>query len=407
HYGNNNGPFKYQVNAKAFVSDHGVAGPTYNPTPNARQRYEKASLDFKTEGLLPKGFTFGRLEENALDYDITAFLDIERLDDTANNGDTSKLDAKTTGIGSNLFYTDTGETNELRFGTLLKHSQVDHTLSGDHKRDLASLNGVYTARIAPLILTAGVRTDYTSDFYFSPGANGGLSYEINKTTLIKANAGYSENIPSFGQLYQPSHGSMDQVRGNPNLEKEKIVSVSLGMLHTFDNKTELDFSLFRTHTRELIKYQRGADLISRPENINLAYTQGLETSLKFFLTRTTDLDLNYTWQDTRNRDNGKKLSYAPEHSLKLTLKTKLKTDTRLELTARGYTEQYTDTANTEAETIKAYITADAKIIHPLVLMDKKTEIFVHLHNLLDTHYESHYGYPDDGFTVQAGMNINF
>lgn len=407
HYGSNRGSVKYQVNAKAFVSDHGVAGPTYNPTPNASQRYEKASLDFKAAGLLPEKLTFGGLEESALDYDITGFLDMKRLDDTANNGETSKLDALTTGIGGNLFYSEVGEANELRFGTLLEHSQVDHTISGDHKRDLASLNGVYTARLAPFVLTTGVRTDYTSDFYFSPGANGGISYEINQTTLIKANAGYSENIPSFGQLYQPSHGSMDQVRGNPNLEKEKIVSVSLGMLHTFDNKTELDLSCFHTNTRNLIKYQRGTDLISRPENIDKAYKQGLETSLRFFLTRTTDLDLNYIWQDTKNRDKDKKLSYAPEHTIKLTLKTKLTTDTRIELTARGYTEQYTDTLNTEAETIKAYITADAKMVHPLVLMDKKTEIFVHIHNLLNNHYESHYGYPDDGFKVQAGMNINF
>ncbi|MBU0969160.1 MAG: TonB-dependent receptor [Proteobacteria bacterium] len=85
---------------------------------------------------------------------------------------------------------------------------MDHTLSGDHERALASLDGVYTARFSPFILTAGLRSDYTSDFYFSPGANGGLSYEIRQTSLIKANAGYSENIPSFGQLYQPSHGSM-------------------------------------------------------------------------------------------------------------------------------------------------------------------------------------------------------
>jgi len=407
HYGNSNGPFKYQVNAKAFASDHGVAGPTYNPTPNARQHYEKASLDFKAEGMLPKEFAFGSMEGGGMDYDITAFLDMKRLDDTANSGDTSKLDALTTGFGSNLFYSDTGEANELRFGTLLEHSQVDHTLSGDHNRDLASLNGVYTARLAPFILTAGLRSDYTSDFYFSPGGNGGLSYEINKTTLIKATAGYSENIPSFGQLYQPSHGSIDQVRGNPDLETEKILSVSLGVLHCFDNKTELDFSLFRTDTRNLIKYQRGDDLISRPENIDLAYKQGLESSLKFFISRAMDLDVNYIWQETQNRDNGKKLSYAPEHTLKLTLSTKFSTGTRMELTARGYTEQYTDTDNTETETIKAYITADAKMIHPLVLMDKKTEIFVHLHNLLDTDYESHYGYPDDGFKVQAGMNINF
>ncbi len=402
HYGKNVDPFNYQVNASTFVSDHGVAGPTYNPTPNASQRYEKASLDFKVDGMALED-----LDSGDLDYNVNAYLDIKHLDDTANNGDRSELDAITTGFGTNFFHTNAGEDKEFRFGTLLEHSRVDHTLTGEHERDLASINGVYTLRSAPFIFTTGLRSDYTSDFHFSLGSNAGLSYEMNEQTIMKGNVGYSENIPSFGQLYQPSHGSMDQVRGNPDLKKEKILSLTLGIIHTFDNKTQLDLSLFRTDTRDLIKYNRGKDLISRPENISQAYKQGLEASLKFFITRTMDLDLNYIWQDTKNRDNDKKLSYAPEHTLKLILKTKFKTGTRLELTGRGYTEQYTDNLNTESERIKAYITTDAKIVHPVLLVQKKAEFFVHFHNLFDTNYSSHYGYPDDGFKVLAGMNINF
>lgn len=402
HYGKKADPFNYQVNANAFVSDHGVAGPTYNPTPHASQRYEKASLDFKADGM-----ALDVLDLAVLDYDVIVYLDAKHLDDTANNGDTSNLDTIVTGLGGNGIHVNAGEDKEFRFGTRLEHSRVDHTLTGVHQRDLASLNGVYTLRSAPFVFTTGLRSDYTSDFYFSLGGNAGLSYGMDEQTIVKANAGYSENIPSFGQLYQPSHGSVDQVTGNPDLEKEKILSLTLGIVHTFDNKNELDLSLFRTDTRDLIKYNRGADLISRPDNISQAYKQGLEASLTFFLTRASDLDLNYIWQDTNNRGNDKKLSYAPEHTLKLILKTKFKTGTRLELIARGYTEQYTDTENTESERINAYITADTKILHPVILMKKKTEFFVHLHNLFDTDYSSHYGYPDDGFKVLAGMNINF
>jgi len=294
---------------------------------------------------------------------------------------------------------------------------TDYLLSGSYghkdgkransQKDQGSLNLHYGKKTDPFIVTTGLHSDYTSDFYFSPGGHAGLSYEMGKQTIVKGNVGYSENIPSFGQLYQPSHGSMDQVTGNPDLEKEKIFSLSLGIAHTFDNKTQLDLSLFRTDTRDLIKYNRGADLISRPENISLAYKQGLEASFTFFLSQASELDLNYIWQNTNNKDNDKKLSYAPEHTLKLILKTKFKTGTRLELIARGYTEQYTDTLNTESERIKAYISTGVKILHPVLMMKKKAEFFVHLHNLFDTDYSSHYGYPDDGFKVLAGMNINF
>ncbi|SDU32175.1 TonB-dependent receptor plug domain-containing protein [Desulfobacula phenolica] len=397
HYGKAVDLFKYQVNAKGFISDHGVSGPTYNPTPNAHQRYEKASLDVKLDGMA----------QQALDYDVKAYLDVKKLEDTANNGDVAKLDAFTTGFGTNFFITNSAEKNEFRFGTLAEHSRVDHTLSGKHERNMASFHGVYTLRSAPFNLTTGLRSDYTSDFHFSPGGNAGVSYELSEKTIVKGNAGYSENIPSFGQLYQPSHGCIDQVRGNPDLEKEKIVSLSLGITHTFENKNELEFSLFRTDTRDLIKYQRGIDLISRPDNINRAYKQGLETSVRFHLTSTTDLDLNHIWQKTENKDNGKNLSYAPEHTLKVILKTKFKTGTKLEITARHYSDQFTDTLNTESEKIKTYITTDAKIIHPVLVLKKKAQIFVHIHNLFDTDFESHYGYPDDGLKLQAGLNINF
>ncbi|MBU2455658.1 MAG: TonB-dependent receptor, partial [Proteobacteria bacterium] len=397
HYGKKADLLNFQVNAKAFVSDHGVAGPTYNPTPNSGQRYEKASLDLKLDGI----------SLDILDYDVKAYLDVKKLKETANNGDTAQLDAVATGLRSDFFLTPGNEKNELRFGTLIEYSQADHTLTGIHDRTLFSFNGVYNMKVDSFRLITGLRSDYTSDFYYSPGAHMGLSYKVMPQTVLKANAGYSENTPSFGQLYQPSHGSMDQVRGNPYLEKEEIISYTLGGSHSFETGHQLEINLFMTETRDLIKYQRGIDLINRPENISKAVKMGVETSLKFYLTTATDLDLNYIWQDTENKDNGKELSYAPEHTAKVTLKTKFHTGTKLELTTTGYTDQYTDNLNTGSQKLKEYITTDAKIIHPIELCNKKAEFFAHVHNLFDTDFQSHYGYPDDGFKLQCGITINY
>ncbi|MFH2058031.1 MAG: TonB-dependent receptor [Pseudomonadota bacterium] len=209
-----------------------------------------------------------------------------------------------------------------------------------------------------------------------------MSIEILDKTILKANGGYSENTPSFGQLYQPSHGSIDQVRGNPDLKKEEIISLNLGISHTFENKHEIEISLFKTDTRNLIKYQRGLDLISRPENISKAVKQGVEAIVKIHMTKDTDLDLNYIFQDTENKDNNKQLSYAPEHTFKLVLKTRFKWGTKLEITTRAYTEQYTDTQNTLSEMLDNYITTDLKLVHPVKLLGKDTSFFVHINNLI-------------------------
>ncbi|WP_022668596.1 TonB-dependent receptor plug domain-containing protein [Desulfospira joergensenii] len=385
-----------QINGKAFVSDHGVSGPEYNLTPNARQRYEKASLDLKYDGFV-----------DSLDYTFKTWGDFKRLDDTANNGSQSILDTVSAGLGTDFFLTDESEKKELKIGGLAEHINVDHTLTGEHDRTRMSVHTETNIRTQPMVYTIGARAEYTNDFYFSPAGHAGVSYAASKDTVLKASAGYSEHVPSFGQLYQPSHGAVDQVRGNPDLDKEKIVSLTTGLEHRFHEKHSLSLSLFRTDTWDLIKYQRDSNQVSEPVNVDRAYKQGIETLVKFALGENTSIDAGYIWQDTKNRDNDKELSYAPEHTLKLIFKTKFKTGTRLEWTTRGYTKQYSDNLNTEAERIDPYLATDVKISHPVTLFEKKALVFANIHNLFDKDYSSHYGYPDDGIKLECGLSINF
>ncbi len=386
-----------QVNGKYYLSDHGISGPTYNPTPNARQRYEKGGLDMKAKGFMG----------DALDYELKAFGDFTELKETANTGEKANLESFSSGGGGEILWNNEAGDKELRVGTLIKTEQVDQTLTGEHDRTQVSLHAMHTIKFNPFILTMGGRGDYSNDFDFSPAGNLGLSYEINSDLLMKTSVGYTTNLPTFGQLYQPSHGAIDQVRGNPDLKEEKITSWTLGIQKNFKKKSYMELAAFRTDSRDLIKYQRGADLISRPENVDKAWKQGLEATFKYKFGKGLSLDLNHVWQDTENEDNGKELSYAPDHSFKATLKSKLKRGTRLESSLRAYSCQFTDTDNTEAEAIHGYATVDAKVIEPIHIYGRSGEVYLHLMNLLDRDYSSHYGYPDDGVRFVCGLNLNF
>ncbi|WP_028580835.1 TonB-dependent receptor [Desulfogranum japonicum] len=121
----------------------------------------------------------------------------------------------------------------------------------------------------------------------------------------------------------------------------------------------------------------------------------------------TDIELNYVFQDTENKDNGKELSYAPMHSVKCIFKTQFATKTRLEWTTRGYSKQYSDIENTEAERLDSYITTDIKLSQPITMWEKQGLVFADVHNLFDEDYSSHYGYPDDGITFEVGMSLSF
>ena len=235
----------------------------------------------------------------------------------------------------------------------------------------------------------------------------GLSCSLSEKTLIKTNAGYSVEIPTFNQLYQPSHGSIDQVRGNPDLDEQDIYSYDLGIEHKFSRDTVLNATLFRTDTKDFITYQRDEDLIYRPVNISRVYKQGMEMSLSFKLHKDISLDLDYIYQDTENKETDSELQYSPRHNVKVTGKFALPTGTKLETIFKAVSHQYSSPDTAQSEKLDSYCLVNLKVIHPVLIKSLHCELFVHIDNLFDTGFESHAGYPDDGFRFIAGMNINF
>jgi iron complex outermembrane receptor protein len=387
----------YDVNARYYRSERGSAGPTYNPTPDARQLYQKGALDARIQGLVGA----------AGDYDLKTYLDVTRLEDESQSGRVSTLDALTYGVKSETNWSDENDKWALRLAPHLAQEKIDHTLSGDHHRDAASLGlqGDWNFDLATA--TLGARCDYTSDFNFQPAANAGLSIALGARSRAKINAGYGVNVPTFGQLYQSSHGSIDQVRGNPDLQEERVWTVSAGMRHRFSKERTVEITLFHEGTDDKIVYQEGADLIKRPVNIGGAYRRGVETVADWQLAPTASMDLSYVWQQSGNRDNDKALTYAPEHRVKLTLNWTLPTKTRTETSLTHVSRQFSDLENRPERSVDGYTTVEMKILHPMHFEKCETELFVHFVNLLDEDYESHYGYPDDGFRLTAGVNLEF
>lgn len=389
---------QYQINGKYYHTEHSVSAPLYkSATPNARQEYDKGSMDVKIKG--PAG-------EKA-DYDMKLYGDVIALEDRANAGDIYNLDLYKTGLASEIVWSNLLNGHDLRLGGFAEYIHIDHTADGEHHRSTLSLHAEHTRRFDRFSLISGARGDYSNDFDLSPAANIGIHVRLAQSTILKSSVGYSVNLPSFGQLYQSSHGAWDQSRGNPDLSEEKIVSAALGVEHTIKKNNIISLSLFRTDTDDLIKYQRGNDDISRPENIGKAWKQGIEASVKINPLKSLTVDMNYILQDTENEDNGKELSYDPTHQGKVTVKYVLPVKTRLEMIGRAYSHQFTDIDNTDSEKIGSYTTFDVKVVQPLTLFSYTAECFAHIINLFDRDYEVHYGYPDDGFRVTAGMAVNF
>ncbi len=391
------GTTKYDLAGRYYQSEHGSSGPVYNPTPDARQKYRKGSLDLRIKGFCGE----------TGDYDTKLFMDGVRLEDRAQTGLVATLDELTVGFKNEATWTGENDRFSLQLSTSAAQNRIEHTLSGEHQRENASVGLQSDMMLKTIAATLGARCDYTSDFDFQPAANAGLSIPVSPDTRLKINGGYSVNIPTFGQLYQPSHGSIDQVRGNPDLKEETVLTVSAGVFHEFSKGRSVETTLFRENTDNMIGYEEGMDLIKRPVNISEAFRQGIETILCWKLFDTAGLDLSHVWQNTCNKGNNKDLTYAPDHKFKATLKWTSPFKTRVETSFAALGSQFSDLANSGEKKLSDYQTVDLKFIQPIKVQSCKTDAFVYFENLFDQGYEVHYGYPDDGFRFTIGLTMEF
>jgi len=389
---------KYEFNGRYYLSEFGSIGPVNNPTPDARQQYQKGSLDARLAGMLGETGS----------YSINPYGDMVNLRDRSQLGFTSTLDDIKAGIKSEATWSEKQGLWDLRIGAILERDDLDHTVTGKHHRTMADLSSQYDRRFGPLTGTIGLRGNYTDDFDFSPGFTVGLGYALSGKNLIKSKVGYAENLPTFGQLYQTSHGSIDQVRGNPDLDKERIWSYDFGIEHKFGKESVFQATLFGAETSDLITFRRGADKIYYPVNLNSARRQGLELTLKYGWDKGFSAEMNAIFQTSRNGETGADLPYTPAMKLKTTVRYTLPgLKTRLEGVVRYESTRFSDAENLESRRLDPFAVVDMKAIQPFSVKGYAGEWFVKIDNVFNTACESHFGYPDDGIRFNAGVQMRF
>lgn len=389
---------RLELDGRYYASEYGSAGPLDNPTPDAHQSYQKTSFDSRLKGFI----------EDSGDYSLNFYWDSIYLKDKSQSGSTATLDNVKWGLKGENTWFDDEEVWTLRLSGIMERNEADHTISGTHHRTTAGLGAQIDRNWKAIALTLGLRGDYTSDFDCNPGFSGGLSHDVTDHWSIKANVGYAVNIPTFGQLYQPSHGSIDQVRGNPDLDEEKVWSYDASAVYQRNKSHMFQVSFFRSETRNPIVYQRGIDLVYQPINVNRAWRQGVEATLKYEFDAGVATEGSVIIQDSGIGETDDELPYTPQVKVQLSLRYTLKKPgTRLETKVRYYSEQYSEVENRTTQRIDDYTAVDFKAIQPFKFKKVAAQWFVNIDNLFDAEYEIHYGYPDDGIRFVSGLNLTF
>lgn len=388
----------YEVSGRCYRAEYGSPGPLDNLTPDARQEYQKASIDTKYNGFIGESGTLA----------ATLYGDLVSLEDQSQTGLRCDLDDHKVGLKVDTAWSQDDGKWDLRVGASSEWDEFDHTLSGEHNRFQNGVSSQYDLRIGDFTPTIGLRGDFTDDFGFNPGFVTGIGWGVTKKCIIKVKGGYSVNIPKFEQLYQTTHGSSDQTRGNPDLNEERIWSYDLGVEYIFSKNRLIELTLFRADTSDLITYQRGSDLIYRPINLDSVWRQGVDLTVKYAWLNSLTAETSLTLQDSANKDSDKELSYTPNIKVKSTLRYTIpKSKTRLEGSVRYEGSRFSQLENLPAQKLDDYVVAGAKVTQPFMVRDIAFDGYLKVDNIFDTAYESHIGYPADGTVVVAGVQMKF
>jgi outer membrane receptor for ferrienterochelin and colicins len=287
-----------------------------------------------------------------------------------------------------------GQENRLNSSTSAKHKYNFKAAYGEAELNL----------FKSLTLKGGARIDDYSNFGSRTSPSASFSYWLFDKIKAHGLIGKSFRAPTFNDLFWPKedYGIWGGVEGNPNLKPEIATSREIGLGAFIFDKIELDATYFYNKFRDLIAWQEDNAYWWRPSNVNAATIKGVETNLTCQITKSLNLNMNYTRLSALNDTTKKWLTYRPRHEYKATVYYNLDDKLKWYLTGRYISKRYATEDNSRF--VKSYFTAYTSICYNVT---KFAEINLTVNNIFDRDYQEVEGYPMPGTNFLLGAKLKF
>tara|TARA_B100000315_G_scaffold258361_1_gene310183 strand:+ start:129 stop:2015 length:1887 start_codon:yes stop_codon:yes gene_type:complete len=401
----------YQINDRNRVA---VAGGYYNAETGSPGPTTFIDLDDRLETFNKYfDFTYNGKILQGQDILFKFYYNSDRLEfrESLNPTDKGVHHTKLYGLESqisqtffDIFRTAIGvdyKDNRLNSSTSAKHRYYVNGLYFESEVDLLTESDFFLNNAT---LKFGNRWDQYSNFgdHFSPSAS--LSFWFFDTIKLHALAAGSFRAPTFNDLYWPTEdfGIFGGLEGNPNLDPEEAISYEAGLSTYLFNQFKTDITFFKSEFKDLIEWAQDDALWWRPTNLSGATVKGAEVETEFVLRDNLKFNLNYTYMESRNNENGFNLAYRPKHLYKL--KTRYSPIEKLELGCNFIFKSSRYTNATNSLSLAHDWTVDLSAAYQL---NDYAKVEFDVKNLLNRLYEEQRGYPLPQRTFYGGLKLSF
>lgn len=240
-----------------------------------------------------------------------------------------------------------------------------------------------------LILEGGLRSDYKDK------ADQIGTYQLGATFFEDFKIEYSSGFkqPSLFQLFSDY--------GNTNLKPERSTSFSITLDHQFSERFFSSYTYFINKFENLIVI-RGSP--QKYENVDNSETKGHELALGYnHEAWGTTFNLNMGYQEPMDKSQNTWLVRRPLRTVSLKVHQQFRK-------WGGGTELIHNGSRRDRTSSSSYGTLPSYTLLNLIAdykLNDQFNFFLRVQNIADHHYESSYGFYDEGINAQFGAEINF
>ncbi|WP_270090376.1 TonB-dependent receptor plug domain-containing protein [Sphingobacterium sp. SYP-B4668] len=276
--------------------------------------------------------------------------------------------------------------------------KINSSNIGRHERNNQGAYAEFkTEQVQNLMINIGTYINYNSDYGWQlfPGID--LGYDVAPKWKLVFNAGSSQRIPSFTDLYLQQTGNI----GNPSLLSEQAYQVESGVKY-IDNNLIAQVGYFYRSIHDFIDWTRPEETVPyQPFNLGKNNVNGINTSLQYRIGDRQDINrysinigYNYLHPSTKKADQQIDSKYAIES---------LRHQAIANLTFQHRDWSIT-TANRFQERIsyRAYFLSDIKLAYQL----RNIHLYMDAQNIFDVSYIESGAVPMPGRWYSIGVKLN-